>query len=97
MRFLGVYGSQVTGMIADIIADSSLVAAPLYLLKNVGLSRSRKLLVQSAFGASLLITAVTITHSVLLFKFYNTTTLMFAHIKVSIFPFLYCFAECDRI
>lgn len=83
------------GITADIIADTCLVAAPLHLLKNVGLSRSRKILVQSAFGASLLITAITIPHSILLFKVHNTTTLMFAHIKVGILPFSHCFAKCD--
>ncbi|KIK41693.1 hypothetical protein CY34DRAFT_805785 [Suillus luteus UH-Slu-Lm8-n1] len=71
-------------LITDIIADTCLVAAPLHLLKNVGLSRSRKILVQSAFGASLLITAITIPHSILLFKVHNTTTLMFAHIKAAL-------------
>lgn len=71
-------------LITDVIADACLVAAPLYLLKNVGLSRSKKTLVQSAFGASLLITAITITHSILLLKFHNTTTLMFAHIKAAL-------------
>ncbi|KAG2137423.1 uncharacterized protein EDB93DRAFT_1091222, partial [Suillus bovinus] len=70
---------------ADVIADISLVAIPLYLLKNVGLSHSKKLLVQSAFGSSLLITAITITHSVLLISnFYSTITLMFAHLKVAL-------------
>ncbi|KAG1839116.1 hypothetical protein DFJ58DRAFT_110735 [Suillus subalutaceus] len=69
----------------DIAADVSLVAAPLYLLKNVGLLRSRKLLVQCAFCASLLITAVTIPHSILLILgIFNTTTLMVAHIKAAL-------------
>ncbi|KAG1815159.1 uncharacterized protein BJ212DRAFT_259605 [Suillus subaureus] len=84
-------------LITDVTADISLVAAPLYLLKNVGLSHSRKILVQSAFGASLLITAITIPHSVLLLlDIFNTTTLMFAHIKVSILPSSHCFEKCDR-
>lgn len=71
-------------LITDVIADTCLVTVPLHLLKNVRLSRSRKILVQSAFGASLLITAITITHSILLLKVYNTTTLMFAHIKAAL-------------
>ncbi|KAG2035955.1 hypothetical protein BDR03DRAFT_1092793 [Suillus americanus] len=72
-------------LITDITADVSLVAAPLFLLKNVGLSRSRKLLVQSAFCASLLITAITIPHSILLMLgVFNTTTLMFSHIKAAL-------------
>lgn len=71
-------------LITDVIADVSLVAAPLYLLKDVGLSRSRKILVQSAFGASLLITAITITHSILLLKVHTTNTLIFAHVKAAL-------------
>lgn len=72
-------------LITDIIADVSLVAAPLYLMKNMRLSRSKKLLVQSAFGASLLITAITITHSILiLLNVYNKITLMFAHLKAAL-------------
>lgn len=95
--FLGCYGPQITRITADIIADVSLVAAPLYLMKNIRLSRSKKLLVQSAFGASLLITVITITHSMLLLlNVYNTVTLMFAHLKVSIPPSSHCFAKCDR-
>ncbi|KAG1839117.1 hypothetical protein DFJ58DRAFT_110900 [Suillus subalutaceus] len=69
----------------DFTADVSLVAAPLHLLKNAGLSRSKKVLVQSAFCASLLITAITIPHSILLMLgTFNTTTLMFAHIKAAL-------------
>ncbi|KAG1786062.1 uncharacterized protein HD556DRAFT_1248703 [Suillus plorans] len=72
-------------LITDVIADISLVAAPLYLLKNIRLSRSKKLLVQSAFSASLVISAITVTYSILLFlNFYNTLTLMFAHIKAAL-------------
>src|SRR6267154_1566968 len=52
---------------ADVVADISLVAAPMQLWKNVGLSRNRKILVLSTFGASLLITAITIPHSIMLF------------------------------
>ncbi|KAG1868471.1 hypothetical protein F4604DRAFT_1682392 [Suillus subluteus] len=76
---------QIIGNSADFTADVSLVAAPLHLLKNAGLSRSKKVLIQSAFCASLLITAVTIPHSTLLILgTFNTTTLMFAHIKAAL-------------
>ncbi|KAG1752805.1 hypothetical protein EDB19DRAFT_967543 [Suillus lakei] len=71
-------------LITDIIADASLVAAPLHLWRNVGLSRSRKILVLSTFGTSLLITAVTIPHSIILLKVHNTTTLIFAHVKAAL-------------
>ncbi|KAG1729701.1 hypothetical protein EDB19DRAFT_1641788, partial [Suillus lakei] len=71
-------------LITDVIADASLDAAPLYLLKNVELSRSGKILIQSAFGTSLLITAITITHSILLLRVHNTATLIFAHVKAAL-------------
>ncbi|KAG1741474.1 uncharacterized protein EDB91DRAFT_1130660 [Suillus paluster] len=74
----------VTLLITDVIADASLVAAPLYLWKNVGFSRSRKILVLSSFGASLLITAITIPHSILLLEVHTTTTLIFAHVKTAL-------------
>ncbi|KAG1718891.1 hypothetical protein EDB19DRAFT_1649282, partial [Suillus lakei] len=71
-------------LITDVIADASLVAAPLYLWRNVGLSRSKKILVLSTFGASLLITAVTIPHSIFLLKVHNSTTLIFQHVKAAL-------------
>ncbi|KAJ8581718.1 hypothetical protein M405DRAFT_751317, partial [Rhizopogon salebrosus TDB-379] len=74
----------ISQLITDIIADVSLVAAPLQLLKDVGLSRSRKILVLSAFGASLLITAVTIPQSIMLFGPIRQTTLIFAHVKAAL-------------
>ncbi|KAG1764898.1 hypothetical protein EV702DRAFT_92221 [Suillus placidus] len=70
-------------LITDIVADISLVAAPLHLLRNVGLSRSRKILVLSAFSASLLITAITIPHSIILLEINNidAITVILAHVK----------------
>lgn len=75
-------------LITDIIADVSLVAAPLYLWSNVGLSRSRQILVQSAFGASLLITIITILHSVYLTMGHTATTLIFAYFKAALSLFI---------
>lgn len=71
-------------LITDVIADFSLVAAPLQLWSNVGLSRSRKILILSSFGASILITAITIPHSIILFRPLNETTLIFAHVKAAV-------------
>lgn len=71
-------------LITDVIADFSLVAAPLHLWRNVGLSRSRKILVLSAFGASFLITVITIPHSIILLKTRNTVTLIFTHVKTAV-------------
>jgi hypothetical protein len=71
-------------LITDVIADFSLIAAPLQLWKNVGLSRSRKILVMSSFGASIIITAITIPHSIILFRPLSETTLIFAHVKAAV-------------
>ncbi|KAG2064212.1 hypothetical protein BDR04DRAFT_1110396 [Suillus decipiens] len=73
-------------LITDVTADISLFAAPLYLWRNVGLSRSTKILVLSAFSASLLNTAITIPHSIVLLEVYNvnTTMVVVAHIKIAL-------------
>jgi len=70
---------------ADIISDVVLVAAPVYLWRDVGLSRNRRIVILSAFSASLLITAVTIPHNLILIKYPGETTLIFVHVKVSTF------------
>ncbi|KAG0707948.1 hypothetical protein DFH29DRAFT_994572 [Suillus ampliporus] len=74
----------LSALITDVIADVSLVAAPLYLWKNARLPRDRKILLLSTFGASLLITAVTIPHSIILYKVHTTTTLIFGHVKAAL-------------
>lgn len=71
-------------LITDVIADFSLVAAPLQLWRNVGLSRSKKILILSSFGASIIITVITIPHSIILFRPVNETTLIFAHVKAAV-------------
>ncbi|KAG0707450.1 hypothetical protein DFH29DRAFT_895806 [Suillus ampliporus] len=71
-------------LITDVIADVSLIAAPVQLWKNVGFSRGRRISVLSAFGASLLITAITIPHSIMLFKLDTQTTLFLAHVKAAL-------------
>lgn len=70
---------------ADVIADASLVVVPLHFWKNVGLSRSRKILILSTISSSILITVVTIPHSIVLIRTPSRNTLIFAHIKVSTF------------
>ncbi|KAG1725331.1 hypothetical protein EDB19DRAFT_1644112 [Suillus lakei] len=71
-------------MITDVIADVSLIAAPLQFWKNVGLSRKSKILILSAFGASLLITIIAIPHSIMLFQSATETTLIMAHVKAAL-------------
>ncbi|KAG1764450.1 hypothetical protein EDD22DRAFT_776040, partial [Suillus occidentalis] len=70
-------------LITDIIADFVLVVTPLKFWRNTGLSRSTKILVLSSFSASILITAVTIPHSIILIKIHkaDTVTIIFAHVK----------------
>lgn len=77
---------MIFGFAADIIADFVLVATPLKFWRNTGLSRNTKILVLSSFSASLLITAVTIPHSIILIKVRkpDTVTIIFAHVKASI-------------
>ncbi|KAJ8580188.1 hypothetical protein M405DRAFT_938855 [Rhizopogon salebrosus TDB-379] len=71
-------------LITDIVADAALVITPLHLWKNVGLSRNRKIMVLSAFSSSLLLTAVTIAHSVTLIRPPTHGTLILAHAKVAL-------------
>ncbi|KAJ8582511.1 hypothetical protein M405DRAFT_561386 [Rhizopogon salebrosus TDB-379] len=71
-------------LITDVIADVVLVAAPLVLWRDIGLSRNRRILILSAFGASLLITAVTIPHNIMLMSFQGGTTIIFAHVKAAL-------------
>lgn len=71
-------------LITDIIADFSLVAAPLYIWKNLKFPRRSKILILSAFCASLLITAITIPHSIVLFKTQTLTPLILAHVKAAL-------------
>lgn len=70
-------------LITDVTSDISLVAAPLYLWRNVGLSRNTKKLVLSAFGASLLNTALTIPHCIIILNVHkiDATIVVVAHIK----------------
>ncbi|KAG2038158.1 hypothetical protein BDR03DRAFT_316933 [Suillus americanus] len=69
---------------ADIIADVSLIAVPLQFWKNVRLTRNSKILIFSTFGASFLITVITIAHSVMLFHCASEKTLIIAHVKVAL-------------
>ncbi|KAG1860163.1 hypothetical protein DFJ58DRAFT_279581 [Suillus subalutaceus] len=71
-------------MITDVIADVSLIAAPLQFWKNVRLSRNSKILIFSTFGASFIISIITITHSTMLFHSASETTLIIAHVKAAL-------------
>lgn len=71
-------------VITDVIADVSLIVAPLQFWKNTMLSRNSKILILSTFGASLLITVVAIPHSIMLFHSASETTLIIVHVKAAL-------------
>ncbi|KAG2337412.1 hypothetical protein BDR05DRAFT_774564 [Suillus weaverae] len=85
-----IYACQMTKSVAllqlitDIVADVSLIVAPLQFWKNIRLSRNSKILILSAFGASLLITVIGIPQSIILFQSASETTLVMAHIKAAV-------------
>ena len=68
---------------ADILADTLLVLAPIPLLRNMRLSKNRRILILSAFSSSILISAISITHSVLLIDEPNVLTIILGEMKVS--------------
>ncbi|KAG0694412.1 hypothetical protein DFH29DRAFT_326966 [Suillus ampliporus] len=74
----------VSQLITDVLADIALVIAPLQFWKNTGLSRTGKILILSVFGASLLITVITIPHSIIFFRSATQTTLIFAQVKAAL-------------
>ncbi|KAG2138595.1 uncharacterized protein EDB93DRAFT_1230764 [Suillus bovinus] len=71
-------------MITDVVADISLIIAPLLFWKNTGLSRNHKILILSPFSASLLITVITIPHSIMLLRSASGKTLIMAHVKAAL-------------
>ncbi|KIJ61876.1 hypothetical protein HYDPIDRAFT_95616, partial [Hydnomerulius pinastri MD-312] len=83
----------VAQLITDVISDIVLVTAPIRLLREVRLSKNRRILLLSAFSASLLISAVSIPHSVLLFYSMTNVTLLFAELKVNIVEVSRCCAS----
>ncbi|KAG2115037.1 hypothetical protein DEU56DRAFT_761718 [Suillus clintonianus] len=76
------YSCRMTRTIAllqlttDIAGDFPLIVAPLQFWKNAGLSRNNTILIMSVFGSSILITIVTIPHSIMLFHSVTETTLI---------------------
>lgn len=76
--------TAVSQLITDIVADVSLVALPIWSLSTARLSRSRRVLVQSAFTASIIITIITIIHSVILFTQESSGVVLIGHIKAAL-------------
>ncbi|KAF9226363.1 hypothetical protein BS17DRAFT_673142, partial [Gyrodon lividus] len=67
----------------DTIADILLTVLPVRFLRDVKLSRKRKILILSAFSASLLINVVTVLEAVVLFQPITSGTIVISHVKVS--------------
>ncbi|KIJ58059.1 hypothetical protein HYDPIDRAFT_103344, partial [Hydnomerulius pinastri MD-312] len=78
----------VAQLITDVISDIVLVTAPIRLLREVRMSKNRRILLLSAFSASLLISAVSIPHSVLLFYSMTNITLLLAELKAAMSLFV---------
>jgi hypothetical protein len=93
--FLCVMVLKFWNFAADVIADTFLVAAPLHLWKDLRFPRHRKILVMSAFSATILITVLTIPQSIILFKIQRETPLLLAHVKVSTFSSPHIAAASD--
>ncbi|KAF8838575.1 hypothetical protein BDN67DRAFT_971363 [Paxillus ammoniavirescens] len=75
----------ITQLVTDVFSDAMLVAASVRFLRDVKLSRKRRVLILSTFSASVLITAVTILHSVLLLLQEPTTgTIVIGHVKAGL-------------
>ncbi|KIJ13009.1 hypothetical protein PAXINDRAFT_81922, partial [Paxillus involutus ATCC 200175] len=74
----------ITQLVTDVVSDAMLVAASVRFLRDVKLSRKRRVLILSTFSASILITAVTILHSVLLLQEPTTGTVVIGHVKAGL-------------
>ncbi|KAG1810947.1 uncharacterized protein BJ212DRAFT_1278568, partial [Suillus subaureus] len=72
----------IADLITDVISDLMLVITPLYLLRDVRLTRHQRILITSVFCASMLNTVVSIPTSILLLLAQRSkATLIFAHVK----------------
>lgn len=83
LLFIPIMMLKLTISAADVAADASLIVVPIQFWKDVGLSRNNKILILSAFGSSVLITVITIPHSIMLFHSITETVIIVAHVKVS--------------
>ncbi|KAI6007895.1 hypothetical protein EDC04DRAFT_2780235 [Pisolithus marmoratus] len=80
----GFGSTGVSQLVTDVVADFSLVALPIWSLSAAKLSRSRRVLIQSAFTASMIITIITIIHSIILLTQESSGVLLIAHIKAAL-------------
>ncbi|KAF9241289.1 hypothetical protein BU15DRAFT_45047, partial [Melanogaster broomeanus] len=82
-------GVAITQLVTDIISDAILIAAPVWFLRDVRMPRKRRILILSAFSASILITGITIVHSALLLQAPTTDTIVIGTVK-SALSLLFC-------
>ncbi|KAH0834210.1 hypothetical protein J3R83DRAFT_11522 [Lanmaoa asiatica] len=78
----------IAQLVTDVISDIILVAAPVRFLRDVQLPRDRRILIISVFSTSILITGITILHSVLLLDEATNRTVTIGHIKATLALFL---------
>ncbi|KAF8433043.1 hypothetical protein L210DRAFT_2757128 [Boletus edulis BED1] len=71
-------------LITDIFSDVSLVILPIYLLRRRKIDYRQRILIYAVFSATLLITVVTIFHSVVLFTTQSTGIVVIGHVKVAL-------------
>ncbi|KAH0834844.1 hypothetical protein J3R83DRAFT_10465 [Lanmaoa asiatica] len=68
---------------ADCVGDLLLSALPIWCLRDLSLKRKQKILVASAFSASMVISIVTIVEAVMLFQSITSGSIVFEHVKVA--------------
>ncbi|KAF8135088.1 hypothetical protein EV363DRAFT_1322456 [Boletus edulis] len=78
----------IAQLVTDVISDTILVAAPIRFLRDMKLVRDRRILIISAFSASMLITGVTIPYSALRFRKATSTTMIIDHVKAALALFV---------
>ena len=81
---------------ADVISDLSLVILPIYFLRKMKIGHRRRIMIFSAFSASLLITVISIFHSVVLFTVESNGTVVIGHVKASHVRYVVCFLGVSR-
>ncbi|KAF8551772.1 hypothetical protein OG21DRAFT_1486742 [Imleria badia] len=71
-------------LITDVISDLSLVIMPIYLLRETKVNYRQRIMVFAVFSASLLITLVSILHSLALFLSRSNGIIVIGHVKAAL-------------
>ncbi|KAG9311715.1 hypothetical protein JVU11DRAFT_7953 [Chiua virens] len=75
------FGSHLLS--ADVLSDTVLVGLPVYLLRRTRISQRQQTMLFSIFSASMLITPVTVLHSVILLTVQSSGIIVIDHVKAS--------------